>query len=453
MLQVEIYYYGATQPIAIPLAGSDRPIAEAFLERLRWDVIEAQRHSQRRLWITPFDRTQEGQAVAPSEIQRVVLVDRPSTDDTSNEDPATCPPPAGTVTDSSADTAVQLGARSPTSQVAPPEVAALPRNNPPVAPLRIGPRRLGAAIAPLLRRRAAKSQRRRTRWLALASLSVFVVLALLLTLVHAAGREPSTGLVAAPTPSTDAPVLPLLPGVAQTPSEQLSATITALADLATRDPEILGPKAAEVLASLRHVELLDGAPRRSAAVAANTSVGAAVAGGELDAGVGMQVQEVLDSVARPERLVDLVQLVGTDPLAIGPGGPALLDPLVALDHQVPADETAASAAALLQVVTNGAAKGDLSEAFQTVAVPTLQELADPAPYRALQELVADVERDPILIGPAGQQVLDSLRAIAAEPVYPQGNRTLDLLGLVLQDGQVTPAFRDTAIPVLEALVR
>ena len=94
-----------------------------------------------------------------------------------------------------------------------------------------------------------------------------------------------------------------------------------------------------------------------------------------------------------------------------------------------------------------------SEAFQTVAVPTLQELADPAPYRALQELVADVERDPILIGPAGQQVLDSLRAIATEPVYPQGNRTLDLLGLVLQDGQVTPAFRDTAIPVLEALVR
>jgi len=83
----------------------------------------------------------------------------------------------------------------------------------------------------------------------------------------------------------------------------------------------------------------------------------------------------------------------------------------------------------------------------------LQELADPASYGALEELLADVERDPHAIGPAGQQVLTSLRDIVQLPVFPQGNQASELLGLVLQDGQVTPVFRDAAIPVLVALVR
>ncbi|MDQ3504614.1 MAG: hypothetical protein M3446_02790 [Actinomycetota bacterium] len=244
-----------------------------------------------------------------------------------------------------------------------------------------------------------------------------------------------------------------MPATAVTPSEQLSATITALADLARRDPDGVGPEAGAVLESLRRVDFLDGGPQRSAAVVANTSVGAAVAAGELDAGVGQQVQEVLDNVARPERLIDLVQLVGADSLALGPGGPALLDLLVALDHQVPADQTAASAATLLASVTSGTENGELSEAFQMAAMAKLQELADPASYDALQDLVADVERDPGGIGPAGQQVLVSLREIAQLPVFPQGNQASELLGLVLQDGQVTPAFRDAAIPVLLPLVR
>ncbi len=186
---------------------------------------------------------------------------------------------------------------------------------------------------------------------------------------------------------------------------------------------------------------------------ANASVGVAVAAGEFDAVVGQQVQEVLDNVARPERLIDLVQLVGADPTAIGPGGPGLLDPLVALDHQVPADQTAVSAAALLESVTSGTDSGELSEAFQTAAQAKLQELADPASYRALQDLLADVEHDPSGIGPAGEQVLGSLRDISQLPVFPQGNKASELLGLVLQDGQVTPVFRDAAIPVLVALVR
>jgi len=239
-----------------------------------------------------------------------------------------------------------------------------------------------------------------------------------------------------------------------TPIVQLRLTIAALTELAMRDPDRVGPGADQVLESLRGVELLDGALRRSAAVAADTSVGGAVAAGDLRADVGQRVQEVLDRVARPERLVDLVELVAADPLAIGSGGPALLDPLVALDHQVPADQTAASAADLLQSVTDGVAKGELSEAFETAAVPMLEELADPASYRALQDLVADVEGDPSSIGSAAEQVLASLRAIAELPVFDQGNEARDLLReLVPQDGRVTSDFRDAAIPVLVSLVR
>jgi len=79
MLAVEIYYYHAAEPITIPLHGSDQATAESYVARLKWDVIEAQRHSQERLLISPFDRTKHAQAVKPSEIQRVVLVGRPPT--------------------------------------------------------------------------------------------------------------------------------------------------------------------------------------------------------------------------------------------------------------------------------------------------------------------------------------------------------------------------------------
>ncbi|MDQ3475197.1 MAG: hypothetical protein M3492_02330, partial [Actinomycetota bacterium] len=253
--------------------------------------------------------------------------------------------------------------------------------------------------------------------------------------------------------STEPSGLPPLPATAKAPNEQLLATISALSTLATRDPDVVGPEADQVLARLQQVQMLEGGPRRSAAVVANASVGVAVAAGEFDADVGQQVQEVLDNVARPPRLIDLVQLVGADPVAIGPGGPGLLDPLVALDHQVPADQTAASAATLLETVTSGTENGQLSEAFQTAAVATLQDLADPAAYLALQDLLADVERDPSSIGPAGQHVLGSLRDIAQLPVFPQGNLASELLGLVLQEGQVTTVFRDAAIPVLVPLVR
>ena len=395
------------------------------------------------------------------------------------------PLPAGAINpDASAGTAVlHVGEGSPIGQAARPaaaEVAPLANNSPvaplplrpvppspvplspvPLSPEPLSPGRPAAAVAPV-RRRSPKSQRRPT-WLAWASLSVAVVLGLAAFLiVRAADGEPPAGPGAADPAestdssgqSTDSSDLPALPATAVTPIVQLRLTIAALTELAMRDPDLVGPGADQVLESLRGVELLDGALRRSAAVAANTSVGGAVAAGDLRADVGQRVQEVLDRVARPERLVDLVELVAADPLAIGSGGPALLDPLVALDHQVPADQTAASAADLLQSVTDGVAKGELSEAFETAAVPMLEELADPASYGALQDLVADVEGDPSSIGSAAQQVLASLRAIAELPVFDQGNEAQDLLReLVPQDGRVTSDFRDAAIPVLVSLVR
>jgi hypothetical protein len=440
MLAVEIYYYGVAAPISIPMTGSDRAAAESYFERLKKDVIDAQQHSQRQLLIRPFDRKQDAQVVQPWEIQRVLLVDRPSTADAAHEVSATSPqPPDGVSRDAAAQDAS-------------------PRTSP-VRESRLAPARPVVAVGSVLRRRPRMSRHSgRAKRLAWAGLSAALVIGLSAVLIRAAdGEAPAGREVASPTESSEESTEPsgLLPlsATAKAPSEQLLATITALTALATQDPDGVGPQADQVLASLQQVQLLEGGPRRSAAVVANASVGAAVAAGEFDADVGQQVQEVLDNVARPERLIDLVQLVGADPLALGPGGPALLDPLVALDHQVPADQTAASAATLLESVTSGTENGELSEAFETAAMAKLQELADPASYGALEELLADVERDPHAIGPAGQQVLTSLRDIVQLPVFPQGNQASELLGLVLQDGQVTPVFRDAAIPVLVALVR
>ncbi len=87
MLAVNIYSYGVDLPITIPLAGADWAAAESYFQRLRWDVIEAQRHSQRRLWITPFDHRQVAQSVGPHEIKQVALVDLPATADATGDAP------------------------------------------------------------------------------------------------------------------------------------------------------------------------------------------------------------------------------------------------------------------------------------------------------------------------------------------------------------------------------
>ena len=288
-----------------------------------------------------------------------------------------------------------------------------------------------------------------------AGVLVAAVLGLALLLVPTVGGESSRSNPPARSAQSTEPaggLLPL-PATARMPDEQLHATIVDLEDLVRLDPDAAGPEADEVLDSLRQVQVLGGGEQRSAAVVAHDAVGAAVVDGGLATAVGQQVQEVLAGVARPERLIDLVQTVDADPPAIGPAGPGLFDAFFALDHQVPADQTADRAAALLEDVRNAAAGGELSKAFADAATPTLQELADPGPHRALQDFLAEAEQDPGAIGPASEEVLTSLRAIAELPVWPQGNEVAELLDLVRQDGQVTPAFREAVVPVLVPLVR
>ena len=260
---------------------------------------------------------------------------------------------------------------------------------------------------------------------------------------------------AAPDPSTGpaGASLPPLPAVARMPDEQLRATISDLEDLEQQDPGAAGTGVDEVLDDLRQVEVLGGGAQRAAAVVAHDAAAAATADGALADAVGRQVQAVLAGMVRPNRLIDLVQTVDADPPAVGPAGPDLVEDFLALDHDVPADQTADRAAELLADVQDAAARGEVSQVFRDAAVPTLEQLADPEPYRALQDLLAEAERDPDAIGPAQEEVLTSLRDIAELPVYPQGNEVAELLDLVRQEGEVTPEFRAAAVPVLVPLYR
>ncbi|SNS44407.1 hypothetical protein SAMN06893096_104143 [Geodermatophilus pulveris] len=307
-------------------------------------------------------------------------------------------------------------------------------------------------------RRPDPAARRRTRLLGLAVLAA-AVLGLGAWLVTALVGDPATGGGAADPAAAPSAVpvetvaLPPLPAVARMPDEQLRVTISDLEALVREDPRAVGPGAGEVLDSLRRVELLSGGDQRSAAVEAHDAVAAAVEEGVVAEPVARRVQEVLAAVVRPQRLIDLVWTVDVDPPAVGPAGPDLVDDLLALDHDVPADRTADRAAALLADVRAAAGRGELSPVFGDAAVPTLEQLADPAPYRALQDLRATAEADPDAVGPAADEVLASLRAIAELPVHPQGEEVAALLELVRRDGQVTAEFREAAVPVLVPLYR
>ena len=411
----------------------------------------------------PFDRAGPLQPVLAALLERVPG-ERPTAAEvetalsqvaTSAAEPAPTallPPPRVLALDAARPAVLHLVPRAPAEQATrrvEPEGATVRTTLPAPPP----PPSRAAERAPFVAYRGPRP-RRRTRWLAWAGLLLAAVVGVTVTFALTrdtgapAGRSPE-----ATTQSRTSSGLPPLPSGARTPSEQLRATITALADLTARDRQAVGDQAEAVLARLREVEVLDGGPRRSAAVVAHTDVGAAVASGDLDPAVGQRVQDVLDGVARPERLIDLVELVAADPAALGPGGPQLLAPLIALDHEISAERTAMAAVLLLRQVDGGAEAGRLSEAFRTAAVPTLQELADPASYLALRRLLTDVARDADRIGPAGAEVLSSLRAIAELPVFPQGNEADELLALVRQDGQVDPGFRDAAVPILAGLVR
>ena len=364
--------------------------------------------------------------------------------------------PAGAVNpNASADTTVlPLPPRPPVAQ---PASHAVPAGD--ALPAAAAPPAVPAAAASPVRPLRPRLQPRRPRRAAWAAVAAASVLALAVPLVRAAGEDSAQRgerppvSQPSPQPAAVAPVLPPLPATAETPAEQLKATVSALDDLVGREAEAAGPDADEALSALRRVQGLDGAQRRSAAIVAQTGAAASVAGGRLDAQVGQRLQDVLTAVARPERLVDLVSLVDVDEAAIGPGGPQLFQPLFELDHVVPAERTAAAAAALVEMVQAGARQGQLSQAFAAAALPMLQQLTDPAPYRALRALVTEAERAPGSIGPARRQVLASLREMTTLPVFQQANAALELLDLVRQDGQVTAGFRDRATPVLDSLVR
>ncbi len=88
MLAVEIHYYGVAEPVIIPIPGPDHADAEAYFEYLKRTVIEAQRHSQRSLSLSPFDPGEAGYAVEPLEIKALNLVERPAARDVTDEAPA-----------------------------------------------------------------------------------------------------------------------------------------------------------------------------------------------------------------------------------------------------------------------------------------------------------------------------------------------------------------------------
>ncbi len=255
------------------------------------------------------------------------------------------------------------------------------------------------------------------------------------------------------TTAMQAPALAPVPAGADTPDERFDATVTAVGDVLAGDPDALGPAGEEVLAGLRRVQAAEGPARSLAAVVAGDSVTAAVTDGRLDGQAGARVLESLTAITRPGRLIDVVAMVDADPSAIGPAGPEVFRALFDLDHVVPADQTAARAADLVQTVTAAAADGRVSETFRALAVPVLERLADPAPQRDLQELLAAAERDPAALGSDPERVLGLLRAAAVQPVWPQGNTALELLAHLEQDGAVPEDLRAEAEPVLQALVR
>jgi len=71
---VEIHLYNTADPLIIPLRGSDPAAAESYVEQLKFEVIEAQRHGHRLVRLTRQDPLYDALTMEPSTIQRVNLV-------------------------------------------------------------------------------------------------------------------------------------------------------------------------------------------------------------------------------------------------------------------------------------------------------------------------------------------------------------------------------------------
>ena len=71
---VEIYLYNTADPIIIPLRAPDPAAAESYVEQLKFEVIEAQRHGHRLVRLTRQDPLYDAMTMEPSTIKRVNLV-------------------------------------------------------------------------------------------------------------------------------------------------------------------------------------------------------------------------------------------------------------------------------------------------------------------------------------------------------------------------------------------
>lgn len=80
MRAIEIHFYGRDAPIALPMPEAKVAAAQACFERVRSDVIEAQRHNDRRVEIGPFGQARDALVLDPCMIKQVVLVDEPTSD-------------------------------------------------------------------------------------------------------------------------------------------------------------------------------------------------------------------------------------------------------------------------------------------------------------------------------------------------------------------------------------
>lgn len=74
-LAVHIHFYGRAEPIVLALPSARPGAARSYYERLKSEVIEAQRHNEPRVSIRPFDRRRALLKLDPKKIRRVDLVD------------------------------------------------------------------------------------------------------------------------------------------------------------------------------------------------------------------------------------------------------------------------------------------------------------------------------------------------------------------------------------------
>ena len=221
-----------------------------------------------------------------------------------------------------------------------------------------------------------------------------------------------------------------------------------------------GSDAPAVLARLRQVGGREGQTQANTAVALADDVRGAVEAGRLDPSAGEQAAVALERVAAPEDLVGLVRLARHDVQALGADGAELERQLTLLDHETATADVPETARRLLARVEQGVVDGRVSPAFGRIAAPVLAPLTEERRLTDLRlladELSGELGRDPAAAGELGPEVTERLEDLLTDDLY---TRTLDARALVrdvydaADEGQLTPEFRDRAVPVLEGVAQ